>query len=212
MSGYYFKSKKDISHPTPCHGSFLPPARGNHIIPSPESFMILASLSSKDWSASQGGRWPATSTELFAEGEGTQNPASAGGMAKPEGQIASPGRTAMVRRCPHAEWDHASSSLQTMLEIHTGPDACPCWGGHSRSGKNEILLFLHLFIQSLLWFMSTYDATGTLLDTWDTLMNKSNKSPALYYSALYYTAVYCIILYSAYIILWQRKLEQTIKY
>lgn len=56
--------------------------------------MILASLSSKDGSAPQGGRRPAASTELSAGGEDARNPASPGGVAKPEGQTASPGKTA----------------------------------------------------------------------------------------------------------------------
>lgn len=122
--------------------------QGDHVISSLGSFVILASISSKDRSAPQGGRWPAASAGLFAKGEGTGNPASARGVAEPEGQIASPGRrTAVVGMYPHAEWDPTSSLvLQTTLEMHAGPDSCSSWGGYSRSRvrwDSWFCLFIH---------------------------------------------------------------------
>lgn len=151
------------------------------------SFVILASVSSKGRSAHQGGRWPAASIGLFAKGEGTRNPASAGGVAEPEGQIASPGRRmTLVGMHPHAEWDPASSLfLQTALEMHVGPNSCPSWGGQSRSRARWASWFCSFIHLTPAVAHETCYEPGTLLGACILSVNKPDKSPAL--QGLYFT-------------------------
>ena len=156
--------------------------QGGRVISSLGALVILASISSKDRSAPQRGRWPAASTGPFAEGEDTGPWASAGGMAEPENQTTSPGRgTAAVGRCPHALWNPASSS-SLQMKMHTGPDSHPKLGGIPRPRWDGILGSVCSFIQHLLWFMSTWYEPGTLLGAWIPSVNKPKSCSNLYCS------------------------------
>lgn len=163
MSGHFLKSKEDTPRPTPCHGSSLLPARDGAVTAGPGSFVILASLSSKDGSAPQGGRWPAASTELSAGGEDARNPASPGGVAKPEGQTASPGKTAWWGGAlvlggtlpPPPPSRQRWKYIQSLIRVQAG-EGIP---GQRKVGF--LVLCIHSSIQYLLWLTSTSCEPGT---------------------------------------------------